>query len=91
MVVFHERILALIGGAASVVGMYGFLHYTTYRLANKLRKASGNMSGPSVPSVSLTPWIKFPLEVGLSLTYNDIHCFMSQPHIQCICLVLQVL
>jgi len=57
----HERVLAVLGGAATTAGMICVLQLGGYRLARKHRVASKQETVVPDASLTLTPWVNVPL------------------------------
>lgn len=64
----HERMLAVLGGAATTAGMICVLQFGGYRLARKHRDARQEKAVVPDASLTLTPWVNVPLRPPVVLS-----------------------
>jgi len=74
----HERILAVMGGAAVTAGMIAVLQFGGYRLAYKHRDSMKSEQVVPDATISLTPWVVVPLRPPHVLTGSLIAAVLAK-------------
>mmetsp|Transcript_40839 Transcript_40839/g.102172 ORF Transcript_40839/g.102172 Transcript_40839/m.102172 type:complete len:228 (-) Transcript_40839:91-774(-) len=88
----HERMLAVMGGAAVTAGMISVLQLGGYRLAYKHRDSLKSEKVVPDASLALTPWVTVPLRPPSLLTGSLVASVLAKaaawPHVKPISAVL---